>query len=217
MTDQQAVEQPVSSLADEAPVQPSPIADPYAIQAPAQPTPDQAYLAPTAYQKPKRPLIVRLRPLLGIAIVGALALGGKIVHDHNTAGRDANGAIAKKGDLDAFSIKTGDCFTDPGVGADFSSVTAIPCGQPHTAQVYGSFAFPDATSVVPDDTTLRTAVGTQCEQLQTQLDANFVNANSLDSSFIRPNDTAWSHGNYTILCLVTSSTPFTGDALAAGA
>lgn len=210
MTEHQAGEQPtvVAEAGPSAPAAPpqSETPNPYGIPA----APYQAIQPPTA---PKRSNFRRYRLLISFGIVAALAIGGKVIADQNKAGRDANGNISKKGNLDAFSIKTGDCFQSPGTGSDFSSVTAVPCTSPHTAQVFGSFTYPDATSTVPDDTTMQSTVSSQCGTLSSKLDQNFVTTNNLNGSYVMPNSEAWKAGNYEILCVVTSDTAFSGTAL----
>jgi hypothetical protein len=213
MTEHQAGEQPTvvvpagvgSSAGTVAPEQPE-IPNPYGIPA----APYQAFQPPTA---PKRSKFKRFRLLIAVGVVAVVAIGGKVIADHNKAGRDASGNISKKGNLDAFSIKEGDCFQDPGAGTDFSSVTAVPCTSPHTAQVYASFAYPDAPTTIPDDTTLQSTADTQCGDLQTKLDQNVATTNNLSGSFLVPNDVAWKAGNTTILCVVTADTAFSGTAI----
>jgi hypothetical protein len=192
---------------------PAPAANPYGIGQ-AQPG-IPSFPAQSAYPttKPKRSKIQLLRPVIGIAIVAALAIGGKIVHDQSQAKRSSDGSITTKGDLDAFSIKTGDCFTNPGEATDFSKVTALPCTQPHTAQVYGSFTYPDATNTAPDDTTMESTVADQCKPFEASINTTFASTNNMYGAYIRPNDDAWSKGNYTILCVISSDTAVSGTAL----
>jgi hypothetical protein len=206
MTDHPAAEQPApTSVLDAA--QPSPAAPPANPYGIPMTSPEGAPLHPA----PKRSKTALVRPLIGLGIVAALAIGGKVVHDHNAAGRGANGDVTKKGDLDVFKIKPGDCFTDPGTETSFSSVTAIPCDQPHTAQVFASFVYPGATDTSPSDSEMQDAVSSQCST--DALDQDFLSSHGMSAGFVRPNDAAWSKGSNTILCLISSDSPVTGSAL----
>jgi hypothetical protein len=222
MSDHQAAEQPDAPAGEagapstESTTQvlpPAPAANPYGIQQ-GQPEGVPSFPAQSAFPtKPKRSKVQLLRPFIGIAIVAALAIGGKIVHDQSQAKRSSDGSITTKGDLDAFSIKTGDCFTNPGEATDFSKVTALPCTQPHTAQVYGSFTYPDATSTAPTDQAMQDTVSTQCKPFEASINTGFASTNNMYGAYIRPNDQAWSKGNYTILCVISSDAPVSGTAL----
>jgi hypothetical protein len=76
--------------------------------------------------------------VLAIVAVIAVGVGG--------ANRSAStGEIVSPGHLPAFSLATGDCFNNPAGARSVTSVTAIPCTQPHNAQVFAQFKL-DLTS-----------------------------------------------------------------------
>lgn len=54
----------------------------------------------------------------------------------NDLDRDAAGRIAEAGELDVHRLRTGDCLQDPRTDDDeIDTVDAVPCSQPHDAQV----------------------------------------------------------------------------------
>ena len=60
--------------------------------------------------------------VLGFGIYGAMT----------DVDRDDSGAIVGGGTLDAFEMRTGDCFDDPDTYTDeFSSLQGVPCAEPH--------------------------------------------------------------------------------------
>jgi hypothetical protein len=193
-------------------------ANPYAQQQPQSPygqpaqnpygAPGQANYGPPPKKKRNTLLLVRVGVLL---VVGGLALGGYLLKKHNDAGRDASGSISKKGDLDAFSIKVNDCYEKPTDAlTGFSSVKAIPCDQPHNAQVYFSFTYPNATSTAPTDDQLKSTVDPQCTTAAgTKVDQAKAPQNAM-MNYLIPDDTAWGQGHHEILCVIENDTDFTG-------
>lgn len=82
-----------------------------------------------------------MKNLLFYAIIG---LGFVTYNVLTQADRDASGAIVSGGNLDAFTIRLGDCFNDTGpLGADESgevtSLPGVPCAEPHDNEVYAVF------------------------------------------------------------------------------
>ena len=74
-----------------------------------------------------------------------LALLGLTISKCSSADRNEAGEITKSGDVNAFEIKTGDCFTElPSAdGETFSSIKAVPCNEAHHWQAFhnGTLAF----------------------------------------------------------------------------
>jgi hypothetical protein len=183
-----------------------PVANPYAFASEAP-----GFGAPPAAAP--HPLKRFLVPVISIAVVGGLALGGKIMQDHNSSHRDGTGSISKKGDLDAFQIKPGDCFQYPGAGSDIKTVTAIPCADAHTAQVFADIDFPNATDTAPSTQALQDTMGPLCKQAAAdKLDVDKVSEDAKLSYFF-PQDDAWAKGHHDILCILHEATPATGSGL----
>lgn len=67
---------------------------------------------------------------LGFAVYGAVT----------DADRDSSGAIVAEGNVDAFSIRVGDCFNDTGaIEEEVDSLPGVPCSQPHDNETYAVF------------------------------------------------------------------------------
>jgi hypothetical protein len=56
--------------------------------------------------------------------------------------RDASGRIVDGGSLNVFDLRDGDCLNDLGQTEEAMSVDAVPCAQPHDAQVYAVVQLP---------------------------------------------------------------------------
>jgi hypothetical protein len=70
---------------------------------------------------------------------------GYIIYDYSTdASRDQTGNIISEGDVDAFSVRIGDCFNDAvEVGEEESvvveQIAGLPCTEPHDNEIYTIF------------------------------------------------------------------------------
>lgn len=84
--------------------------------------------------------------ILALVLVGLLTIGGCAVAAvllTSSSSRDDEGEIVEGGDLEVFDLEVGDCFRDPTEdgGTDtqsVESVEAIPCDEPHDAEVYAN-------------------------------------------------------------------------------
>jgi len=169
---------------------------------------DPGGYGPQPKKKTNKLLITRVVVLVGVLAVAGI---GYAVKKHNDADRDPTGSISKKGDLDAFSIKVNDCYEKPKDAlTGFDSVKAIPCDQPHTAQVYYTFLFPNATSVAPTDDELKATVDPKCTDAgKTMVDEAKVPQDAM-LNYLIPDDRAWKSGHHDILCVIENETDFSG-------
>ncbi|NUP52772.1 MAG: hypothetical protein HOW97_36430, partial [Catenulispora sp.] len=187
--------------------------NPYA-QAPQNPygTPGSSNYGPPP--KKGRGNLVLVGRIVGAVVALSLVVGGYLVKKHNDAARSSDGTISKQGDLDAFSLKTGDCFEKPkDATTGFSSVKAIPCDQPHNSQIIFSFTYPNATKTEPTDDERRSVTDAKCGDAEnTLLDTSKVPQNA-GSNSISPDSKAWESGRHEIQCVVENDTDFTGSVL----
>lgn len=83
-----------------------------------------------------------MKRIIGGAVAAGIAVfGGANVFDDNTT-RDETGEITEAGGLGAFAMEIGDCFQMPTEDL-VESVEAVPCTDPHDAEVYAKFDMPD--------------------------------------------------------------------------
>ena len=79
-----------------------------------------------------------MKRVIASTVIGAAAIfGGAGIFDDNTV-RSDNGEILEGGGLGVFAMQTGDCFNLPD-GDLVISIEAVPCADPHDAEVYGVF------------------------------------------------------------------------------
>jgi Septum formation len=56
-----------------------------------------------------------------------------------SAERDDEGEITSEGSVSAFEVRAGDCFNNPPIDAQATSIEAVPCSQPHDAEAFATF------------------------------------------------------------------------------
>lgn len=179
--------------------------------------PQNPYGLPTAPNYGPPPKKVRrnygmiARIVGGVAVLGLVG-GGYLINEHNKAGRSSDGSIDKKGDLGAFSLKTGDCFENPkDASVGFSSVKAVPCAEPHDSQVYFSFTYPNPPASLPLDSEMQAIVSPKCKDARDKvLDQDKVPEDA-EAGIITSDSRAWSAGRHEIQCIVHNPTDFTGS------
>jgi hypothetical protein len=148
----------------------------------------------------------------GLAIAGivlsALWLAGvtSIVayNAANRAHRSGSGQITTPGSMNIFSLRTGDCFDNPGSG-NFSTVTAIPCTQPHNAQMFAEFNAANSSSYPGSSALLKEATNGCNSRVAGSVDKAKI-TNTMQIRFLYPLSGSWSLGHRAISCLLVNST-----------
>lgn len=138
------------------------------------------------------------------------------------AGCSLFGGSGEEGEsIKVFDAKPGQCLLPPAeVEAQISSLTVVPCSQPHTQEAYavvpfkakGAQAGAAGTGAYPGDAVLKTFAEGVCAQHY----ADYVGIDYLDSSYfftyLLPSARGWDQGpDRDVLCIVTT----TGEKLTA--
>jgi hypothetical protein len=142
--------------------------------------------------------------LSGVWLVAVIALA--IVANVNSATRStAGGTIVHKGQLGAFSLLTGDCFDNPVGARSVSRVTAIPCTQPHNAQVFARFKLSGSSFSYPGTAAAERLATSGCNARISSIDKSKTTS-SMSVHFIVPVQGSWLAGQRGVSCLVVNST-----------
>ncbi len=141
-------------------------------------------------------------PLRAAAVVLLLALVGC---SDDKAARDDSGAVATEGSVAADEISVGDCVNDPeGVeseeGAEFTSIDAVPCDQPHDNEVYHQYELPEGDW--PGDDAVFQSAGEGCQGEFEAFVGTPYDQSALDFAPIVPNQVAWDEGDREVSCAV---------------
>jgi len=139
--------------------------------------------------------------LSSLAALGTLAWIGEGI---GTAHRSAStGHINKKGRLDVFSLRVGDCFQIPSmnrVREGFANVKAVPCLTAHNAQVFARFGAADPGSYPGRGALIRQAHH-GCTKRLVAIDKSKL-SRTLRLVFLYPTQLAWLEGSRGIRCIL---------------
>jgi len=139
--------------------------------------------------------------LSAIAALGVLTLTGCSLFDSDPPRDPDTGELLEPTELNVFELQVGDCLDEFAEGTDVSKVDAVPCGEPHTDEVYLSTEMPDG-----DFPGLEEA-SAHAEQTCADGFAEFVGIpweeSQLDFGFFNPTEASWSEGDREVLCTIS--------------
>ncbi len=143
--------------------------------------------------------------LSGVWVVGIVCV---LVINAETASQRsaATGQITKDGHLGVFSLRAGDCFQNPSgnqPGQRLTQITAVPCVNPHNAQVTALLPVPG--SAYPGQAAFRAQALQGCRaSTAAVVDQSKLTA-TMNLTWIYPEPQAWDDGHRTISCLIVDS------------
>jgi Domain of unknown function (DUF4190)/Septum formation len=150
----------------------------------------------------------------GLAITGLALSGAWIVlivvivvtgYLGSATRSSTTGQITHSGSLSVFSLAVGDCFNYPVGATSVVSVTAIPCNQAHSAQVYAEFNLAGSDQSYPGTAAVTRLASNACKARTGSLDKSKV-TNSMTLRFLFPEPDSWVNGNRTVACMITNPT-----------
>ena len=157
----------------------------------------------------------------GNIIILVLVAGFFLYGYFGEAKRDDSGNIESSGTLDAFSVKVGDCTNDQ-TGADsedetVSTVSAVPCAEPHDNEFYASLNldFPE----YPGEEAITLKAGEFCLAQFEEFVGIDYDSSVLMNSYMYPTQGSWDSANdREVLCLLykEDSQKLTGSAKGIG-
>ena len=127
-----------------------------------------------------------------LIIVGSLS---------NATRSSSTGKITHSGNLSVFSLAVGDCFNNPATVQDVATVTAEPCNQSHSAQIYAKFNLTGSNFSYPGTATVTQLASTGCTARTANVDRSKVSS-AMTVHFFFPDQTAWLNGRRTVACMV---------------
>jgi hypothetical protein len=103
-----------------------------------------------------------------------------------------------------FHLTPGDCF-NAGDSSTLSSSNIVDCAQPHDAEVFYIFAYPNAPADYPGEDAIRTTAESGCTpQFEDYVGISYDNTTAYTISFLRPDADSWSQGDRAFICLITA-------------
>jgi hypothetical protein len=184
---------------------------PFSPQAPTAPTTPPAGEPQADGPAGKR----RKRLVIAGVVVVLLVIGGLVARSLGggpaDAERNGSGAIVDAGDLSAFSFRPGDCWDDPPLDQVVDSVAAVPCTQPHDAEVYAVFDLD--LPEYPGDDEVGTAAESGCIGRFAEFTGVEYAASRLEVVYLNPTQESWDEeDDRSVVCSVSDPEgPATGS------
>ncbi len=177
---------------------------------PPGPPPDGPGGPPSGFSSPPaRRSGPRWGVLVGVGVGVLVLLGLAIVWAVSSLGDDASEAplTASEGDTDVYDLVVGDCFDDPTMFSselvEVAFVDAVPCDQPHDAEVYGVTTVPtDDDETFPGDDQIATTADDLCfESFESYVGAAYEES-ELDFNYYVPTEDSWAAGDRVVTCVL---------------
>lgn len=129
-----------------------------------------------------------------LAIYGIVAAGFVGYNMMTQADRDSTGAIVSGGDVDAFTMRVGDCFDDTNSiatqdGGEVTSLPGVPCAEPHDNEVYAVIDL-DVASFPQGDEMSELAFESCLERFEPFVGLEYESS-SLDILTLYPTEDSW--------------------------
>jgi hypothetical protein len=150
----------------------------------------------------------------GLAIAGlvlsgfwiVLVVAAIIVANTGKATRSAaTGVITHRGHINAFSLRVGDCFDNPAGARTVDTVTAIPCDQPHNAQIYAKFKLTGSDFSYPGSIAVAQMARGGCNARIGSVNKSMTTS-AMTVRILLPDKISWVAGQRTVSCMIANPT-----------
>lgn len=134
-----------------------------------------------------------------VAAIAVLGSACSALDDTDETTRDDEGNIVEGGEISAFALNVGDCFTDLPIG-EVETLEAVPCADEHGSEVYHLF---DVTLDEFDAEAIDEQAATGCfDAFEPYVDASYETS-FYDFTYLYPTEDSWRFGDdREIACLV---------------
>jgi Domain of unknown function (DUF4190)/Septum formation len=132
-----------------------------------------------------------------LAIIGA---------NTNKPTRSAStGQITHSGKINVFSLQVGDCFDNPVNAQSVNDVTAIPCNQPHNAQIFAKFKLTGSDFSYPGTAQVTKLATNGCNSRTGSVDKSMTTS-AMGIRLLFPQESSWITGQRTVSCMIVNPT-----------
>jgi hypothetical protein len=143
----------------------------------------------------RRPAVVALTLVGAAAIVVSVAVAAGSISNSD---RDATGQVPEKGPVGVYELRPGDCINGLAEAqSEIRAVEAVPCGQPHEAEVISSFQLPEGDYPGERPVLVRAERRCNSELLEVAPPAR----NGPGTFFLHPTRQSWSLGDREVTCI----------------
>ncbi len=139
-----------------------------------------------------------------VGLVVAIVIGA-----FSTADRNGAGTITSGGRVQILDLRVGDCFNDDAApGTMVLSVEAVPCSDPHKAEVFAVVPIPG--DVFPGDDAMRKKASDTCGAQEGRVNGSLVPSTAA-LHWVQPSQQMWGAHHRNVVCIVYTTTKQTGS------
>jgi len=141
---------------------------------------------------------------IGIAAVIAIAV-------LTGAQRSEGGQVTEAGSVNVFDVRVGDCIEEIAEDPSATSVDAVPCAEPHRAEVISTITLPDGEW--PGERSVFSEADRGCpEALETETAPS--SRDGLETFYLHPTERSWElQDDRDIVCIALTAQPRSGSVL----
>jgi hypothetical protein len=150
--------------------------------------------------------------LAGFVVLVLVCAGAVLLRrGADEAERNGSGDIVAGGDLSAFSFRAGDCWNDPPLDQEVESVAAVPCTDPHDAEVYAVYDL--AFEEFPGENEMAVAAEAGCIERFAEFAGVDYASSELEIVYLNPTEESWdTEDDRSAVCSVSDpAAPTTGS------
>jgi energy-coupling factor transporter transmembrane protein EcfT len=149
-----------------------------------------------------------------VAVVVAIVVGVLSI----PADRDEDGNVTSRGEIFTTSLRTGDCIDEDLFAEDATdtavTVTVVPCGEPHPAQVYASVDLDPGT--YPGENAIFDEADTLCyDEFEAWVGTSYETS-ELEVFYYYPTAETWEQDDRAISCVVIAPEDVTASLQGSG-
>ena len=143
-----------------------------------------------------------MKKFLAYAVVGLGVVGYTVM---TNADRDESGAIVDGGNVDAFSMRLGDCFDNThsfasDQGGEVTTLPGVPCSEPHDNEVFAIFDVD--YNAFPGDEPMAEIAFDQCLERFEGFVGLEYESSVLDITALYPSATSWAQDDREVICAI---------------
>jgi hypothetical protein len=137
-----------------------------------------------------------MRVLLFVALSFVVLAGCSSAAEQDVA-RDDSGEVTETDELGVFAIKNGDCLMIPdGTQESVQTLTAVPCSEPHSGEVYSLVQTIGESSEYPGDAAISAEAAEVCERTFDETTGlTYVTDPDWDILWLTPTEDSWNLGD----------------------
>lgn len=160
----------------------------------------------------------RGRTLLGttLSLLTIAALSGcSLVASHDAKREDATGKVTASSNASVFSVRVGDCLNAADLSGEVQKVPAVPCTEPHDAEIIAEQKLTGDARPTEDEITSQ--ADTFCRSEFESWAGVAFDDSDLDVTYMYPTKDSWAQGDRTLQCIVQSAEKVSGTMKGSGA